>query len=171
MISIKPKGEHKETRGGFTILYAILIATVVLTIGLSLLGVLVQEVALSGAEKESGMSFYTSDSGMECALYWDINGDSFRTGGPITCDGNSPLPPGVIMTSVALGPPTLVKETYAFKAMFPNGCADVKVMKIVDTLTNSVSMTTIQSRGYNTVCPPTASTKPWRLERGLETDY
>lgn len=169
---IKSKREYKNTSGGFTILYAILLTVVVLTIGLSLLSVLVQQISLSGAERESGLSFYTSDSGMECALYWDISGNAFRLGNPITCDGTVPLPPGIVKSVASLGPPTLVEEKYTFNALFPNGCANVTVFKIVDTgPPEIVSTTTIQSRGYNTTCPPTASAKPWRLERGLQTTY
>lgn len=173
MIFLQLNKKYKNTNGGFTILYAILLTVVVLTIGLSLLSVLVQQISLSGAERESGLSFYVSDSGMECALYWDITGDAFRTGSPIRCDGNAPLAPGIVPTITPLSPPTLVEETYTFNVSFPDGCANVKVIKIVDTvpIPVRVSTTTIQSRGYNTNCPPTASVKPWRLERGLETNY
>lgn len=182
MIFIKPKRKYWNARGGgirrpsggFTILYAILLTTVVLTIGLSLLSVLIQQISLSGAQRESGASFYVSDSGMECALYWDISADAFRSGSAITCDGNSPLAPGIIVTTgIPLTPPSppLANDTYVFNVLFPDGCANISVIKTINTASSTVASTTIQSRGYNTNCPPAASIKPWRLERGLETNY
>jgi hypothetical protein len=177
MIVVAKNRKYKNIRGGFTILYAILIATVVLTIGLSLLEVLTQQVSLSGAQRESGLSFYTADSGLECALYWDISGDAFRVGSSITCDGNSPLPPGIITSGGLISPPPppsdpfVNEEIYTFSVTFPQGCASLYVRKTVDPLTNNVSTTTMESRGYNTICPPAASAKPWRLERGLRTIY
>lgn len=162
---------YENIRGGFTILYAILITTVVLTIGISLLNVLIQQISLSGAERESGLSFYVSDSGMECALYWDNVQDAFRKSQPVVCDGTNF---GVIAsTTVPLSPPKpgFIGKQYIFKATFPQGCASITVLKAVEIATNRVATTTLQSRGYNTVCPPAASLKPWRLERALQTEY
>lgn len=174
MIFITKNKKDTQVSRGFTILYAILVTTIVLTIGLSLLEVLIQQVSLSGAERESALSFYVADSGMECALYWDVvGGDAFRNGSPITCDGKPPLAPGVIKTITPLSPPvpSFNNETYTFSVMFTDGCANISVVKIVNTASSTVATTTVQSRGYNTTCPPAASTKPWRLERGLQTTY
>lgn len=171
MIFAKTKTEYKRPSGGFVILYAILMTTIVLTLGLSLLGVLMQQISLSGAQRESGLSFYTSDSGMECALYWDINGDSFRNATPITCDGAAIAVSGPVVSPLSPPRPNYVNETYAFNATFTSGCSDVTVIKTVNTVTDAVATTTVRSKGYNTVCPPTVSPKPWRMERGLETVY
>lgn len=171
MIGITKNEKEGNPHRGFTILYAILITTTVLAIGLSLLSVLVQQVSLSGAERESVLSFYVSDSGMECSLYWDIVKNAFRSGADISCDGTDL---GVIAsTTVPLSPPEpgFIGERYAFDAMFPHGCANIVVLKAVEIATNNVATTTVESRGYNTVCPPAASLKPWRLERGLQTVY
>lgn len=168
MIFITKNKKDGNTRGGFTILYAILITTIVLTIGLSLLNVLVQQVSLSGAGRESALSFYVSDSGMECTLYWDGAADAFRSGANISCDGADL---GVIASTTVLLSPPFMNENYNFDAVFPQGCAKITVTKTVDIITDVVATTTIESRGYNTTCPPAASLKPWRLERGLQTVY
>jgi Tfp pilus assembly protein PilX len=170
--------ENRNTRGGFVILYAILITTVVLGIGLSLLGVLIQQVSLSGAERESLTSMSAADSGIECALYWDIVQDAFRTGTdvtcnatPITCEGNSLTVSGPTSALVP-GYPGLTEYTCSFIANLSQGsCADLEVSKITDDTTGALSTTTVKSRGYNTACPPAPSPKPWRLERGLQTEY
>lgn len=166
--------KYKTRCGGFTILYAILLTTVVLSIGLSLLSLLTQQVSLSGAERESTLSFYVADAGMECALYWDTRVNAFVDGVSISCDGIDIAPSGPVVSDPSPPEPPFKNWEYTFTADFQNGCAILTVIKTVDPtdpLNIRVATTTIQSRGYNTVCPPTASTKPWRLERGLQATY
>lgn len=177
----KKNKKYQNTRGGFVILYAVLLSTIVLTIGLSLLGILVQQVSLSGTGRESSTSFYVADSGMECALFWDLSADAFMSGGPppgtpipISCNGASITPIRGSDTTPSPPSPPLINWNYTFKATFPDGCASISVTKTVDPTDPDdpiVATTTVESRGYNTVCPPTASTKAWRLERGLQTIY
>ncbi len=256
MILITKNKKDKQASRGFTILYAILITTVVLSIGLSLLGVLIQQISLSGVERESAVSSSVTDSGMECALFWDRvgaqntrtntcaaatcslswgggGGDSLRKGNPIACDGQSVPVAGTNATissnsqTVSTGDDAngsrtdtttvITKETYTFSPTFLDGCAKALVEKTIQTvtvvtttwdtasrgctpfsftsgtppvtvsgctpwpptkitvysttITETVTNTGVQSRGYNTVCPPAASAKPWRLERGIQTSY
>lgn len=179
----KKNKKYGNIHGGFTMLYAILLTVVVLSIGLSLLEVLIQQVSLAGTAQESFLSFSAADSGMECALYADKI-DIFRQGGtlalPVTCS-NAPVScNGFSITASKDMPPFIPNPlnmaesiwTCNFQATLPAGtCAQVSVHKIIDNITGALSTTTIESRGYNTVCPPALSLKPWRLERGLQTIY
>lgn len=168
-------------------LYAILLTTVVLTIGLSLLGVLMQQVSLSGAERESLYAFSSADSGIECALFADTVQDIFPVvgsgsnwsvdcTGTVRCNGNNisvsiPTPPTPPSAAVP-GSPSLTEWTCTFSAVLPqNNCVNLDVKKIINNTTGDLATTTIQSRGYNTTCPPAASAKAWRLERGIEVTY
>lgn len=56
---------------GITLLFTILISSLVLILGLGVLSVLFGEISISGFAKESLEAFYAADTGMECALYWD----------------------------------------------------------------------------------------------------
>lgn len=175
----KPKRKYENEQGGFVILYAILVSTVVVTIGLSLLTVLLQQTALSGAEKESTASFAAADSGLECALFADQVQDAFRTGlvsncnGTVSCDGQVVNVSGATPASKPVpGQPGWRIWTCNLTVNLPQGnCAAIRVDKIIANATGVLATTTIQSRGYNTACPPAASTKPWRLERGLQAIY
>lgn len=158
---------------GFVMLYAILITTVILVIGLSFLDILVEQVSLTGVERESTAAFYSGDSGLECALYWDLSivvppEGAFRAGSSISCNGASITP------TYTSGTPSggFRRDTYDFSANFSQGgCAAVTVEKTIMLSTDTVASTTIRSRGYNTACPPIASAKPWRFERGIKVDY
>ena len=59
---------------GFTLLFAVLVSSLILAIGLSVANLTIREIQLSGTGRESQFAFYAADTGSECALYWDIKG-------------------------------------------------------------------------------------------------
>jgi hypothetical protein len=81
---------------GFALLFSVLLASLLLTIGLSIFSIALKELAISSASVRSIHAFYAADSGRECALYWDIKRgeipnlfDNNKTTGNITCGSNS----------------------------------------------------------------------------------
>jgi hypothetical protein len=59
-------------KGGFALLFSVLVSSLLLTIGLSIFSIALKELAISTASRQSIYAFYAADSGRECALYWDI---------------------------------------------------------------------------------------------------
>jgi hypothetical protein len=57
---------------GFTLFYAVLVASLLLAIGLAIFNITFKEVVLSSGARESANAFYAADTGLECALYWDL---------------------------------------------------------------------------------------------------
>ena len=180
---------------GFTLLFAVLVSSLILALGLSIANITLKEVALSGTGRESQFAFYAADTGTECALYWDIKGSNvFATSsesaatqptGPFPCV-NEDIFSGDAITGSGLGAqvgppwnsddpqyalnpdtPTLTTATTTFEVIFkPEGyCAIVKVGKYVDQYGDE--HTNIDSRGYNT-CDLTSTL---RTERGLQVTY
>src|SRR4051812_30828309 len=68
---------HTPRQRGFTLLIAIILSSVVLTVGLSLLDVAYKQVVLSSTAKQSQVAFYNADSALECALYYDQKFNAF----------------------------------------------------------------------------------------------
>ncbi len=64
----------KESKRGFTLLFAILVSVMVLAVGASIINITLKQVILSGSGRESQFAFYAANTGMECALFWDLNG-------------------------------------------------------------------------------------------------
>jgi hypothetical protein len=64
----------KENKRGFTLLFAILVSVMVLAVGASIINISLKQVILSGSGRESQFAFYAANTGMECALFWDLNG-------------------------------------------------------------------------------------------------
>jgi hypothetical protein len=57
--------------GGFTLFYAMLISSLLLSIGLAIFNITYKEFILTAGVRESEGAFYAADSALECALYWD----------------------------------------------------------------------------------------------------
>lgn len=167
---------------GFAMLFAVLVSSVLLSIGVSIFNLTVKELALSASGRESQFSFYAADTGAECALYWDFKGPSVL-GGDVFATSTSTLPPlsgqpdcvdssgapQYITNENHPTAPTSNSAVTQFTLTIPsspsNYCAIVKVTK--DSSGGS-PLTTIDSRGYNTPCD---STDPSRVERALKVTY
>jgi len=88
---LKAPSSKLKASAGFALLFAILASGVLLSISVSIWSLAFREVTLSSFGRESQLAFYAADSGLECALYWDILYNTFATStGPtiINCGGN-----------------------------------------------------------------------------------
>lgn len=157
---------HVPSRG-FTILFAVLIGGLLFSLGIAIAHLSLKEIVLSNAGKESEHTFFAADTGIECALYWDIKmgkqervfpssrDDTPRTS--IDCNGVTGVPVGV---DVALDNKA---ATSTFTLSFaPRGCALVTVGKTVS------GSTVIESRGRNE-CG--RGVNPARVERAIRVRY
>jgi hypothetical protein len=169
-----------NTRSGFTLLVAVLVVSIVLAIGLSILTITLKEYILSGVARDSAIALNAADAGMECGLYWDRSappdGDKFDIGAPastITCMGSA-LTIGVATSGV--------ERVYEFEWGTPPVCARIFITKYHSppgspgapmpgglTCPGGVECTRMESRGYNKGC--TQLTTPRTVERGLRTRY
>ncbi|MEK7509495.1 MAG: hypothetical protein AAB605_02170 [Patescibacteria group bacterium] len=152
--SCKLKAASSER--GFTILLAALVASLVLTLGISVFSIAQKQVVLSSLGRSSQFAFYTADTAAECALYWDIRHDMFSTTPPSvtpSCDG-APL--------ALVGEPGAYPYTISFEYE-PNGyCAQVSVTK------DSVDpRTVIHADGFSTNCAD-ISVSGRSLQRSVE---
>jgi len=121
------------TKQGFVLLFAVLVTSIVMAISLGIFSLIIKELKLSGASRESQRAFYAADAGTECAFYWDIHERLFSTttSNLIQCAGDSMSVGGGFVSDFVL--------------TFDNGtCVDVRVDK-----TNE-SQTVVTSRGHNT---------------------
>ena len=57
---------------GFTTLFAILIAALLLSVGLAIFEITIKQVIFSTIVRDSNEAIYAADTGAECALYWDF---------------------------------------------------------------------------------------------------
>jgi hypothetical protein len=164
---------------GFTILYAVLVGGLTLSIGLAVFNLTIRQLNLSAVGRESQFAFYAADSGVECAIYWDLTDPEFfaETSSEVS---KSPIPCGdrgtLTVTTLTVDPlnsPNTATTTFILKlddpliSNDPPACALVTVGKYPNPLDPSRSSTIIESRGQND-CD---STNPTRVERALRLRY
>jgi hypothetical protein len=139
---------QKNTSKGYTLLFAMLVSSLVLAIGISILSISKKEFLISTSTRDSTSALWAADGGVECAIYGDENG-AFTT----TADNTNKLGCSVPykFTSVTLSTPTAEEGTFIFNARFGSSgtsCAIVTVSKYKDT--NGKLKFNVLSRGYNT---------------------
>ena len=174
-------------RRGFALLFAVLTASLLLTIGIAIFSISFKELSISTSARESQVAFYAADSARECALYWDVKKGAFpacldtktpctMTTGPstIVCNGSNSSDILSNHFSTGAGNITYNSSTtnpfmqFSFTTqtgpdpLSPQ--ADVTVSKTFNAL-NSNIVTTISAEGHN------VSQSGRRLERGITQTY
>ncbi len=147
-----------ESRG-FTLLLAVLVSSILLSIGFAIFNILSKEVILSSSGRESQFAFYAADAGIECALYADTALDAFATSSTITEITCGALPSTLTRTDDG----TDFVTTFTFTSGTGNSaqCVDVVVTR------RNPKRTVIESYGHNTC----TLTDPLRLERAIRVTY
>ncbi len=176
---------HRPKKG-FTILYAMLVAGVVLSIGVSIASIAIREIALLASAERSTVAFYVADSGAECALYHDYSGPEYFPSdltsplptdfSAFTCGANNEAYP---MSAPVYGQETIDGATYRTTTFImyadpentisdnpaPNITARCAVVSVKKNITNG--RTIVDSRGFTT-CD---TSNPKVVERGVRVTY
>jgi len=154
---------------GFTLLLASLIASLLLSVGLSMFTIAQKEIILSSLGRDSQYAFYAADAGAECALYWDFK-NSFNPDVAThnaTCNGQAigtyelgVAPPSATPEDLVLGgkgyQAGVATTNFWFQQSVASGtgggvrkrCVNVTVVK----REGRNPATEINSRGYSTGC-------------------
>lgn len=187
--------KQKNREQGFTVLFATLVGSLVLAIGLAILSITLKQITLASAGRQSQLAFYAADAGAECALYLDSGAgnddckniffdtpdsshcsprisDSVQCSGIVFKDeegGGSDSDPAMIFDSYDYGSDTTVTKIEIRDVnggeVPDNQCFSVEISKIKKD--NGFIKTRIVSRGYST-CDKNNSN---RFERALQLDY
>ena len=175
-----------QTNRGYTLLFAVLTATLVLGVAVFIVGVTRKQYELSVQARNSIFALFAADSGIECAVNpgnWSNSGGfASTTGGTLRCG-----PGTVVLTqngTVLLSPSnTLVDGTtgnqrrqwqgtvslsYNNGSATTKGCALIVLTTGIDP-TSGQPATVIDARGYNicTSAPAPDTTNAGTVERAL----
>ena len=164
----------KFSKKGFALLYAVLVSSLFLAIGATIASATLQNLIFSQSGRESQFAFYSADSGVECALYWDKIGRRDNVSVFPTSTTDVANPNGIKCNNEVLNVKVTSFSDHAVTTFnigqsdslkpYADGatCADIVITK-AQTSPN----TTITSNGYNTC--DTANVR--RLQRGLLVTY
>jgi Tfp pilus assembly protein PilX len=154
-------GKYKR---GFTLLFASLVGTLLLALGIATFNIVLREINLSSTARESHIAFYGADSGWECAFYWDRQkafATSTNPGGSATIRCRETDIPVTVSRA-----PTTATSNFRLP-LDGTACADVVIQK-TDPEGDKISATVIESRGRNDCTNTPIRT---RVERAIRVKY
>lgn len=143
---------------GFALTLALLIVSIVTSIGLSVFEIFFIELGLTRNINESQHAFYAADTGGECVLYWDLKKGklSITTANIVQCNNQ---------TITIGGAPSSV-----FQLLFNNGtCANVTIN--INAVTGQRIIESLGRSKYDDSTNNCNTSLPKRAERGLELTY
>ena len=189
---LKTKEKKKK---GFTLLFAVLVSSLVISISATVISIALRQTIISGTSRESQYAFYATNTMMECVFYWDVVGienssepvflapnENYAESAPdkaaVTCGKGNILTGDGFDTSYAnntksrtftSGDPT--KQTVYMEISDVGDDATHSPYCAEATITKEISgsriKTTIEAKGYNT-CDLSS---PRAVERGLIQSY
>ncbi len=72
---------HKLKQNGFALLISLIVVSVVISIGLTVLDLTLKQLKLSTNSKDSETAFHAANAGLECARYWrNVASDAIEVG-------------------------------------------------------------------------------------------
>ncbi len=149
----------KEKNKGFVVLFTVLIASVVLAMALGMANIALKQIVLTASSTDANKSFYAADTGVECALYYDLKAipSHFTPGStnPVSCYQDTAV--GVIEN-----PNSYFYFFFDHQTTAGNVCAYVSVDKTI------ANRTVVTSKGVNSPCN---SPGPRTVERVIEVTY
>lgn len=189
---------NKNTKGkrGFTLLFAVLVATLVVSIGATIISIALRQTILSGTTRESQYAFYAANTVLECAHYWDTT-TNIDLGGKVIFP--SPGETGIAISDEAAaqvtcagvniitgtgneidnGPERPIEDiddgvrTFYLKIKDKEGISRLPSYEycaqatVTKISSGDTIITTIEAKGYNTCI----QSNPRRVERGLVQQY
>ncbi len=160
---------NKKSSGGYTLLFSVLVSSVVLAIGISILNISKKEFLLATSARESTIAFFSADSGLECAMYHDDG--RFAT----TSSANPTISCGFTSVTVPKTSPGGIYGTYSYSFDVRIGDSTCSRVTLNKSYVNGAPQTEILTRGYNMGWDYTTSscskTNTRRVERALRLTY
>lgn len=158
---------QRRTRG-FTLLFAVLISSILLAIGMGIFNIVYRELQLSALARDSTTALFSADAGIECGLYWEyqdkFDPEEINPVVSINCAGTDMASSRVVVAAVT-------EWSYTFRVgegASDESCVVLNITKDASDPLNVI--TTISSSGRNeggATCTPGNRT----VERTLEVHY
>lgn len=164
------KNINSKINKGYALLVSIVTTSLLLIVSFAVVNVALKQLILSSSNQESQYSYYNAESGIECAVYWDLKNplgtSAFATDTPptsISCNGSNVTE----VTPIGGGGDARATSTFMIQNLTPKGCVVVNVAK-VPTPASSYGLTRVEAYGYNLDCSATSIRK---FERGVSITY
>lgn len=161
-----------QTNRGFTLLFSIIVSSLVLAVGIAIINITLKQFILSGISEASEKAFYAANAGSECLRYWDRIQNQFDVPGDggtrasisLSCMGQTvnEVSPGQRGSGdeqhfqITWGNDNICTDIsiWKFYSEAPNGDIDPILVNGVDqgTCPEGSECTFAKARGYNRPC-------------------
>lgn len=187
----------KNTSAGFALLLALLVVSVVITVGLTILDITTKQVRLAASAADSEGAYSAANAGVECAMHWRrISTTTMENGSPLSgvaCFGSTKATSSESLTTAG-GESYVYNLAYDWGAAPAQRCSQITLLVTksgsgTSTITNANLKTkipsypgssdrlcppggictTISSRGYNRAC--TSITAPGTIQREVLVEF
>lgn len=116
-ISITSMRHHNATQSGFALLMTLVVVSVVISVGLTLIELTIKQLRLSTLAKDSEIAFHAASAGVECIRYWRLASSTEFENGlgntvPVNCFETGVRP--VTMTDLSPGAELIFKYDVEF---------------------------------------------------------
>lgn len=140
-------GHNKNKKSGFALLMALIVVSVVVSVGLTILELSLKQVRLSTNSRDSEIAFHAANAGLECARYWRVASENqFESGTPVapSCFGNSF---GTVnaTTIPASGGGTAYMYEFSSTWGTPNRCSSMTILTINSNSTDTTVVSNMTS--------------------------
>ena len=161
---------------GFVLFFSLLVTSIILAAGLAVSRIVVRQILLASVQKDSQMSLFAADAGIECARYWrdtKSNPTLDNTSGDLTCNSMALIKdvPDPIH-------PTNVRAWFNLGSQNPpaDSCVIIEIYNESNpsrVCGNGSDKRCISAKGYNVPCnASTGAPEGGRVvERGLRFTY
>jgi Tfp pilus assembly protein PilX len=145
------KFQQNKNRG-IAIYMAVIITAALSLVSLAVINITLKQISISSASRDSQAAFYSADSGIECALYWDLKNpadptkSAFSTStasAPISCNN---FPTFNVTNDTTPNKPDPATTTFSLTFLTDPYCVTVGVHK---SWVAGVPKTQIEAKGYN----------------------
>jgi hypothetical protein len=152
---------HTTQPRGFTLIIAVILSSVVVSVGLTLLEITYKQITLASSATQSQYAFYNADTTLECALYWDQQFGAFDFTTPlesenITCNRKT-------VTRYR----SFIPFAGTRRTEFAVPCESYGTRGFVTIDKTTTNQTVILANGYNSCDEDDLR----RVERGLKAEY
>ncbi|MDE2040942.1 MAG: hypothetical protein KGI59_00945 [Patescibacteria group bacterium] len=148
-----------QTRG-YTLLFAIIVSSIVLSVAAFILEISRKQFILSTASRDSTVAIYAADTGIQCAVkaYAAVGQAAPGSSFPIECRGINPAPSGTFAASVSYPNgvnfnPATVLATPPIIVPLGSSCAKIQVWEGNELSASAGHIIVIRSSGYNLYDP------------------
>jgi len=144
---------------GVTLLLAMLVASVMLSISGLVATIAYRKVTFTAAARDSSAAFFAADTALECAMYWDLTKNYFADNNnsyDIECGGRN----NIEVTCVGDQSDEDDPKICSFEIQLPGRSAEADISKFENE-------STVDARGYSTNNP----NSPRRVERAIQIQY